>query len=56
MANTIKSNSSGKSIDKNLKAILDAINEDNNGKVLYIRKGELAFEDGEILFDITPLE
>ena len=46
---------SGKAIDKALKAFLDAMSTDNNDKVIYIRRGELAFEDGETLFDVTEL-
>ena len=46
---------SGKEIDRVLKAINDAANTNNNGKVMYIRRGEIAFEDGEILFDVTEL-
>ena len=46
---------SGKELDRVLKAINDAANADNNGKVIYIRRGELAFEDGEALFDVTEL-
>ena len=44
---------SGRAIDKNLKAINDAANTNNNGKVVYINNGELAFEDGEKLFDVS---
>ena len=46
---------SGKEIDRVLKAINDAASADNNGKVIYIRKGELAFEDGTALFAVTEL-
>lgn len=45
----------GERLDKDLKAFHDAENEDNNGKVIYIRRGELDFETGDILFNITPL-
>jgi len=51
----IKTMMSGAEIDRNLKAILDAQNQENNGLVIYIRKGELAFEDGEVLFDVAEL-
>ena len=47
---------SGKEIDRTLKAIYEAQNTDNNGKVIYIRRGKLAFENPEILFDVTELE
>ena len=47
---------SAREIDKALRAFLDAASEDNNDKVVYIRDGQLAFEDGEALFDVTPLE
>lgn len=46
---------SGKEIDRTLKAINDAANADNNDKVIYIRRGEIAFEDGETLFSVTEL-
>lgn len=52
----IDTDMSGRIIDIALKAFLDAMNTDNNGKVVYINRGELAFEDGELLFDVTPLE
>lgn len=49
----------GKQIDNNLRVFLGileaATEEENDGKVLYVRRGEAAFEDGEMLFDITPL-
>lgn len=55
----IKSAQTGKQIDKNLKAIIDVIAEaektENEGKVLYVRRGNSTFEDGLALFDITPL-
>lgn len=46
---------SGKEIDRVLKAINDAEDEKNNDKVIYIRRGELAFEDGDVLFAVTEL-
>lgn len=46
---------SGKEIDRVLKALHDAENEDNNGLILYIRRGELAFDTEENLFTVTPL-
>lgn len=46
---------SGEEIDRVLKAINDAASADNNDKVIYIRRGELAFEDGEILFSVAEL-
>lgn len=55
----IKSTQTGKRIDKDLKAIIDILAEaekaENEGKVLYVRRGNSAFEDGLALFDITPL-
>ena len=51
----IQTNMSGKEIDRVLKAIHDAENEDNNGLILYIRRGEIAFDTEENLFTITPL-
>ena len=47
---------SGRDIDWNLRTILDAMNAENNDKVIYIKRGTLAFEDGDILFDVTELE
>ena len=52
----IRTQMSGTEIDWNLRQILDAMNTDNNDKVIYIRRGALAFEDGEVLFDVTELE
>lgn len=46
---------SGKEIDRVLRAFLEAEEEKNNSKVLYIRRGELAFENGEALFDVQHL-
>lgn len=51
----IQTDMSGKEIDRVLKAIHDAENEDNNGLILYIRRGEIAFDTEENLFTITPL-
>lgn len=55
----IKSTQTGKRIDKDLKAIIDILTEaekaENEGKVLYVRRGNSAFEDGFALFDIVPL-
>ena len=51
----IQTDMSGKEIDRVLKAIHDAENEDNNGLILYIRRGEIAFDTEENLFTVTPL-
>ena len=51
----IQTDMSGKEIDRVLKAIHDAENTDNNGLILYIRRGEIAFDTEENLFTITPL-
>lgn len=53
----IKSGKQGKQIDDFLRLILSILDAapDNNGKVLYIRRGEVTFGNGEELFDITPL-
>ena len=51
----IQTDMSGKEIDRVLKAIHDAENEDNNGLILYIRRGEIAFDTEENLFTITSL-
>ena len=51
----IQTDMSGKDIDWVLKAIHDAENAENNGLILYIRRGEIAFDTEENLFTITPL-
>ena len=51
----IQTDMSGKEIDRVLKAFHDAENAENNGSILYIRRGELAFDTEENLFTITPL-
>lgn len=51
----IRAQQLGERIDKDLKAFHDAENIKNNNKVLYIRRGEIDFETGENLFNITPL-
>ena len=52
----IKTEMSGKKLDETLKKIANALNTANNGKVIYIKRGELAFEDGEKLFDVTQIQ
>ncbi len=51
----IQTEMNGKEIDRVLKAFHDAENTDNNGLILYIRRGEIAFDTEENLFTITPL-
>jgi hypothetical protein len=51
----IQTEMSGKEIDRVLKALHDAENEDNEGLILYIRRGEIAFDTEDNLFTITPL-
>ena len=51
-----KAKMTGKQIDHSLKAIRDAENTKNNGKVPYILHGELAFEDPDVLFNVIELE
>lgn len=51
----IQTDMNGQEIDRVLKALHDAENEDNNGLILYIRRGEIAFDTEENLFTITPL-
>lgn len=47
----------GAQIDRALKAILTVMGDENaDGKVLYIRNGELAYADGTELFDVSVLE
>lgn len=52
---SINTQMSGRAIDLNLKRILNAMNTENNDKVVYIENGELAFEDGELLFEVEEL-
>ena len=47
---------SGAELDRVLRAFLDAQNAENNGKLLYIRGGNLAFATEEELFTVTKLE
>lgn len=51
----INTQMSGKEIDRVLKAINDAENADNNDKIIYIRRGELAFDTEENLFTVVEL-
>ena len=51
----IQTDMSGKEIDRVLKAICDAENVENNGLILYIRGGEIAFDTYENLFTIETL-
>lgn len=51
----IRAQQLGGRIDHDLKEFHDAENEENNGKVLYIRRGKIDFETGENLFTVTPL-
>ena len=52
----IQTDMSGKEIDRVLKALHDAENADNNGLILYIRGGEIAFDTEENLFTVVKLE
>ena len=52
----IQTDMSGKEIDRVLKALHDAENADNNGLILYIRRGEIAFDTEENLFTVVELE
>ena len=51
----IKTDMSGKEIDRVLKAFHDAENAENDGLILYIRHGEIAFDTYENLFTIETL-
>ena len=55
MANTIPVEQLGRTLDHDLKAIADAENAENNGMILYIRNGEIAFDTEENLFTVTPV-
>lgn len=52
----INTTMSGADIDRTIMAFLDAMNADNNGKVIYIKDGNLAFEDGSVLFNVVTTE
>lgn len=47
---------SGAELDRTLRAFLDAQNAANDGKLLYVRGGNLAFATEEELFTVTQLE
>ena len=55
----IKTDMSGKEIDRNLRAFCDLLklaeDPENDGKVVYVRRGNQSIEDGFALFDITEL-
>lgn len=51
----IQTDMSGKEIDRVLKAFHDAESPDNEGLILYIRHGEIAFDTEENLFTIETL-
>lgn len=51
----IQTDMSGKEIDQTLKAFLNAEDDENKGLILYIRKGELAFDTEENLFSVATL-
>ena len=51
----IQTDMSGKEIDRVLKAFHDAENTENEGLILYIRHGEIAFDTYENLFTIETL-
>lgn len=54
---TIKAPQTGRQLDADLKSILDVLDKAKyqNGQVLYIRHGQIAYADGEDLFNIIPL-
>ena len=52
----IQTEMSGKEIDRVLKAFHDAENSVNNGLILYVRRGEIAFDTEENLFTVVKLE
>lgn len=51
----IRTTMSADEIMRVLAQINAAADEANNGKVIYIRDGALAFEDGGTLFDVAVL-
>ena len=54
----IRAPQTGAQLDHDLRAILAVLEAapDHDGEVLYIRRGEIALEDGETLFNIYQLE
>lgn len=52
----IQTDMSGKEISRVLKAFFDAENVENEGLILYIRRGQLAFDTEENLFTVVKLE
>ncbi len=56
MAEMIHINQVGSRLDRDLKSINDVQNEDNNDKILYIRRGEIDLDTYENLFTIVKLE
>lgn len=52
----INTTMSGADIDRTIRAFFDAMNARNDGKVIYIKDGNLAFEDGSVLFDVVTPE
>lgn len=53
MADTIKASSTSKDIDRTLKAFYNAMKtEKNDGKIIYIQDGELAFATEDDLLDV----
>ena len=58
MTDTIQTTQTGRQIDNNLLAICNVLEAatDQEGKVLFIRHGQISFEDGESLFDIVSSE
>ncbi len=52
----IKAPMAGRELDRILTAINDAQSADNNGKVLYIRRGKIAFETWAKISDVVALQ
>ncbi len=51
----IKAKQTGEQIDADLSRINAAQDAENNGKIIYIRRGELAYDTYENLFTVVSL-
>ena len=57
MADTIKAPQTGRQLDADLAAIAKVLEDapDQDGMILYIFRGEIAYDTESNLFDVTPL-
>ena len=52
----IETQLNGTQLDRILQAFLNVQKAENNGRILYITKGELFAENGNVLFNVIGLE